>query len=149
MRALPSPAMRPFLTRWLVTTLAVALAVHLTDMRADGWGPLIGTSLLLGIINAFIRPVLLLLSLPFILLSLGFFILFVNAFVLWLAGGLVPGFHVDGFANAFFGSIIISIASWILSAFFKSSDGTYHTIAHHPGARRGTIKQVQGRVVGD
>ena len=134
--------MRPFLTRWLVTTIAVAVAVRLTGMRADTWGALIGMALLLGIVNAFVRPVLLLLSLPFILVTLGLFILVVNALMLSLAGGLVPGFHVDGFGNAFVGSIIISLVSWGLSSIFKGSDGQYHVLTHH-----GQMKQVQGRVV--
>jgi putative membrane protein len=138
--------MKPFLTRWLVTTVAVAVAVKLTGMRAEGWGPLLGTALLLGIINAFIRPVLLLLSLPFILVTLGFFILIVNALMLWAAGGLVPGFHVEGFWNAFFGSIIVSLVSWVLSAIFKGSDGEYHMITHHSATQTG-IKRVEGRVV--
>jgi len=141
--------MKPFLTRWLVTTLAVTVAVQLTGMRAEGWSALIGTALLLGIINAIIRPVLLLLSLPFILVTLGFFILVVNALMLWAAGGLVPGFHVDGFWNAFFGAIIVSLVSWLLSAFFKGSDGEYHVITHHSDVRRSELKRVEGRVVGE
>src|SRR4051794_32106457 len=106
--------MRQFFIRWLVTTLAVAVAVKLTGMHSEGWGPLMLMALLLGIINAVIRPVLLLLSLPFILVTLGLFILVVNALSFWLAGALVPGFHVDGFWQAFFGSIIVSLANWLM-----------------------------------
>jgi putative membrane protein len=134
--------MRPFLIRWLCTTIAVAVAVKLTDMRASGLGALLGTALLLGIINALIRPVLLMLSLPFIIVTLGLFILIVNAVMLSIAGGLVPGFFVGGFGNAFFGAIIISIVSWALSLFFRGSDGRYHLITHHTD-----IKRVEGRVV--
>ena len=145
--------MKPFLLRWFCTTIAVAVAVKLTGMRADGWVPLIGAALFLGIINAFVRPLLLLLSLPFILVTLGFFILVLNALMLWLAGGLVPGFHVDGFGNAFFGSIIVSLVSWVLSIFFVGSDGEYHVITHHGEARRveenSGMKRVEGRVIGD
>jgi putative membrane protein len=137
--------MRPFLTRWFITTIAVAAAVKLTGMHSSGWMPLLGTALLLGIINAFIRPVLLLLSLPFILVTLGLFILIVNTFMLSIAGGLIPGFHVGGFWNAFFGSIIISIVSWALSAVFRGSDGQYHVITHH--SRIDEMKRVEGRVV--
>lgn len=136
--------MRPFLIRWLCTTVAVAVAVPLTGMRAEGVTALAGTALFLGIINALIRPVLLLLSMPFIVLSLGLFILVVNAAMLALAGGLVPGFYVNGFGNAFLGAIIVSLVSWGLSLFFKGSDGHYHVITHHP-----ELKQVQGRVVGE
>ena len=83
--------MKEFLLRWLVTTIAVAVAVQLTGMQADGWGALAAVALLLGIINAFVRPILMVLSIPFILVTLGFFILVLNALMLWLAGGLVPG----------------------------------------------------------
>jgi len=139
--------MKQFLVRWLVTTLAVAVAVKLTDIRTAGWAPLICMALFLGIINAFIRPVLLLLSLPFILVTLGFFILIVNTLTFWLAGGLVPGFYVDGFWNAFFGSIIVSIVSWALSAFFRGSDGQVHVLTHHAQIRAAGEKRVEGRVV--
>lgn len=134
--------MRPFLIRWLCTTIAVAVAVKLTGMQASSWGSLIGTALFLGILNALLRPVLLLLSLPFIVATLGLFILVVNAAMLALAGGLVPGFSVGGFWNAVFGALIISIVSWLLSIFFRGSDGRVHVITHHSD-----IKRVQGRVV--
>ena len=138
--------MKSFLTRWLVTTIAVAVAVQLTDITADGWFPLAIAALLLGIINAVIRPVLLLLSLPFILVTLGFFILVVNALMLWVVGKMVHGFHVEGFWTAFFGAIIISIVNWALSAVFKGSDGQYHIMTHHSDVQSG-MKRVEGRVI--
>ena len=137
--------MKSFLTRWFVTTIAVAVAVQLTDMHTDGWFPLVIAALLLGIINAFIRPILLLLSLPFILVTLGFFILVVNALMLWLTGKLVPGFYVPGFWTAFFGAIIIGLVNWTLSAFTKGSDGQYRVVTHADTA--GGMKRVEGRVV--
>ena len=136
--------MLSFLLRWLLTTVAVAVAVKLTGMHADSFGALAWTALLLGIINALLRPVLLFLSLPFILVTLGFFILVVNALLLELAGGLVPGFFVGGFWNAFFGSIIISIVSSLLNLFFRGADGSYHAVTRHPG-----MKRVEGRVIGE
>ena len=134
--------MRPFLIRWFLTTIAVAVAAWITGIRFDTMGALMGSALLLGIVNAFIRPVLLLLSLPFILATLGLFILVVNAFLLWAVGSIVPGAHVDGFSQAFFGSLIVSFVSWLLSSFFRASDGRYHTIAHHE-----SLKRVEGRVI--
>lgn len=134
--------MKEFLIRWVCTTIAVAVAVKLTGMQADGTGALLLTALFLGVINAVIRPVMMLLSLPFILVTLGFFILVLNALMLWLAGGIAPGFHVGGFWNAFFGSIIISIVSWFLSIFFKDNDGQYRVITQHS-----QIKRVHGRVI--
>ena len=138
--------MKSFLTRWLATTVAVAIAVQLTDITADDWLSIAIAALLFGIVNAIIRPVLLLLSLPFILVTLGFFILVVNALMLWFVGELVPGFHVPGFWTAFFGSIIISIVNWALSAVFKGSDGQYHMMKH-PSDMQGEMKRVEGRVV--
>lgn len=139
--------MKPFLIRWMVTTIAVAVATQLTGMEVSGWGPLLGASLLLGIVNALLRPLLLLLSLPLIVFTLGFFILVVNALMLWMVGWLVPGFEVSGFWNAFFGAIFVSIVSWALSAFFRGSDGQVHVITHHMQVREVREKPVKGRVI--
>lgn len=139
--------MRPFLLRWIVTTIAVAVAAQITGMRFDTPGALIGAALLLGIVNALVRPVLLLLSLPFIVVTLGFFILVVNALLMWLVGSIVPGFHVDGFWQAFFGALIVSIVNWSLSSFFKASDGRYYAITHHTQLGATEEKRVSGRVV--
>ena len=137
-----SPGLKSFLLRWLCTTLAVAAAVALTPMHADGWFALLLMALLLGVVNAVIRPVLLLLSVPFIVVTLGFFILVVNALTLWFSALLVPGFHVGGFWSAFFGSIIVSLVNWVLSSFVRGHDGAYRVVT-----RQGEMKQVQGRVV--
>ena len=139
--------MSSFLLRWLVTTLAVAVAVKLTGMQSEGWAPLVGMALVLGIINAFLRPVLLLLSIPFIVVSLGLFILVVNALLFWLAGGLVPGFAVGGFWNAFFGSIIVSLVNWALSAFTRDADGQIQIVTHRGQLSGGGEKVVRGKVV--
>ena len=139
--------MRPFLVRWLVTTIAVAAAAPLTGMRYDSFSALLGAALLLGIINALVRPVLLLLSLPFILVTLGFFILVVNAILLWVVGSIVPGFHVESFGTAFFGALIISIVSWTLSSFFRATDGRYHVITHHQQLPAREEKRVDGTVI--
>jgi putative membrane protein len=127
----------------MITTVAVMVTSGLLrGIRYDSTGSLIAAALLLGILNAFVRPVLLILSAPLILLSLGFFILIVNALMLYWVPTFVPGFHVDGFGTAFWGAIIIGIISWILSAFFKGSDGRVHILTHHA-----QIKRVPGRVI--
>ena len=116
--------MKEFLIRWLITTLAVMGASHLIPgISYNSTGTLIGAALLLGIINALIRPVLLLLSLPFIIITMGFFILVINALLLLFVSAVIPG-------------------SWILSSFFRSSDGHVYPVTHHP-----QMKQVEGRVV--
>ncbi len=135
--------MTAFVIRWLVTTIAVLVAAHLVPgIGYDGWGALLGASLLLGIINAFVRPILLLLSLPFIIVTMGLFIFVINALLLLLVSKIVPAFHVAGFWSAFFGAIIISLASWILSSFFRGSDGKIHVITHHTA-----VKQANARVI--
>ena len=117
-------------------------SAFLPGMRYDSTGSLILASLLLGILNAFVRPLLLILSAPLILLTLGLFILVVNGLMLLLVPALVPGFHVAGFWSAFWGAIVIGIISWILSAFFRGSDGRIHVLTHHT-----QVKRVQGRVI--
>jgi putative membrane protein len=127
----------------LVTTIAVFAAEKLIPgIHCNSAGALLGASLLLGIVNAFVRPILLLLSIPFIIVTMGLFILVVNALMLMLVAQIVPSFSVDGFWNAFFGSIVISLVSWILSSFFRTSDGKIHTITHHP-----SIKKADARVI--
>lgn len=107
-----TPPWVSFLRRWVVTTLAVLVAANVVPgIDYDSFGSLLVASLLLGILNAFLKPFLLLLSLPLLLLTLGVFVLFVNAFLLSLVGTLVGGFEVAGFASAFFGGLIISLVS--------------------------------------
>ena len=135
--------MRHFVFRWIVTTFAVFVAAPIVGINyGDRIGCLLGASLLLGIVNAFIRPILLLLSLPLILVTLGVFILIINALMLKVVGAIVPCFEVPGFWSAFFGAIIISIVSWLLSAFFRGSDGRVHVLTHHT-----QVRHVQGRVI--
>src|SRR6059058_4794093 len=124
--------MRHFVFLWIATTIAVMVAAALIHgIRYDSIGSLIGAALLLGILNAFVRPILLILSAPLILLSLGLFILVVNALMLLWVPTFVPGFHVDRFSSAFWGAIVVGIISWCLSAFFRGSDGRVHVLTHH------------------
>src|ERR1700726_3673195 len=135
--------MRHFVFRWFVTAFAVFVAAPIVGLDYGGrLGCLLGASLLLGIINAFVRPILLLLSFPLILVTLGLFILIINALMLKFVSEIVPCFTVHGFWSAVFGAIIISFVSWLLSAFFRGSDGRAHILTHHA-----QIKQVRGRVI--
>jgi putative membrane protein len=135
--------MRHFVFRWFVTAFAVFVAAPIVGLDYGGsLGGLLGASLLLGIINAFVRPILLLLSFPLILVTLGLFILIINALMLKFVSEIVPCFKVPGFWSALFGAILISVVSWLLSAFFRGTDGRVHVLTHHA-----QIKQVQGRVI--
>src|SRR6202040_4055244 len=135
--------MRHFVFRWFVTAFAVFVATPIVGLDYGGsLGCLLGAFLLLGIINAFIRPVLLFLSFPLILVTLGLFILVINALMLKFVSEVIGCFKVPGFWSAIFGAIIISIVSWLLSAFFRGSDGRVHVLTHHT-----QIKRVSGRVI--
>jgi putative membrane protein len=137
--------MRRFVFRWAVTTIAVMVASSvIRGIRYDTVAALIGASLLLGILNAFVRPFLLIISVPLILLTLGLFILVLNGLLLLLVPHVVVGFHVDSFWSAFWGAIVISLVSWLLSAFFRGSDGRVHVLTHHS-----EVRAVRGRVLGD
>jgi putative membrane protein len=136
-------AMRHFVFRWLITTVGVMVAAaFIKGIRYDTTGALIAAALLLGILNAFVRPILLILGAPLILLTLGIFILLVNGLMLYWVPSVVSGFHVDGYGAAFWGAIVIGIISWLLSAFFRGSDGRVHVLTHHT-----QLKRVQGRVI--
>jgi len=137
--------MRHFVFRWAVTTIAVMVAsAVIRGIRYDTVAALIGASLLLGILNAFVRPFLLIISVPLILLTLGLFILVLNGLLLLLVPHVVAGFHVDSFWSAFWGAIVISLVSWLLSAFFRGSDGRVHVLSHHS-----EVRPVRGRVLED
>ncbi len=111
--------MRKFLKSWAINTLAVLVAVYVvpgirfTDNSL--LTPLI-TSLVLGILNAFIRPVLMMLALPLLILTLGLFTLVINALLLYFVSFLLAQhFQIDSFGSAFLGALVISIVSWVLN----------------------------------
>src|SRR5438034_5342388 len=122
-----APALKTFLQRWFVNTLAVLAAAHLVKgLSYDSWGGLVAASLLLGILNAFLRPLLLLLSLPLLLVTFGLFILVINALLLYFIGWLLQSFQVSGFASAFWGALVISLVSMLVNSLI--GPGT----THHP-----------------
>jgi putative membrane protein len=81
-----------------------------------GPGPAIIAGVLLGLVNALVRPILILLTLPFTLVTLGFFLFVVNAICFALTAALVPGFDLSGFFAAFFGALVVTLVSWVVSA---------------------------------
>jgi putative membrane protein len=110
---------KKFLQSWAINTLAVLVAVYVVPgIRFENeslWTPFV-TSLVLGILNAFIRPILMLWALPLLILTLGLFRLVINALVLYFVGFLLGHyFQVDSFGAAFLGALIISIVSLILN----------------------------------
>ena len=102
---------------WLVNALALmAVAYLMPGIQVAGFVTALVAALVLGLINAVIRPVLVLLTLPATLLTLGLFIFVINGLLFWLVGSFVDGFTVSGFWAGVFGAIVYSIISWALSA---------------------------------
>jgi putative membrane protein len=108
--------MRSFLQRWAINTLGVLVAANVVGgIHYDTYLGLFLASLLLGILNAFVRPIMIVLALPLLLFTLGFFILVINALLLYFVGTLLNSFHVDSFGAAFFGALIVSIVSMLVN----------------------------------
>ena len=105
------------LLRVLLNAVALLVAAWLVPgVQITGIAAAVLAGLLLGVVNALVRPVLLLLTLPFTLVTLGLFIFVVNSICFALTAALVPGFRLSGFLAALFGSIVVSLVSWILNA---------------------------------
>lgn len=112
--------MKGILIRWLILTVAILSAAYLLDgMEVRGFTSAFFAAAVLGILNAILRPVLIILTLPLNILSLGLFTFVINAFLLKMASGVIPGFEVHGFWPALFGSLIISLVSWLLSSWIN------------------------------
>jgi putative membrane protein len=111
-----------FLLRIVVNTLAIGLAAAVVPgVRIDGFLTALAAGLVLGLVNAVVRPVLLLLTLPITLLTLGLFLLVLNGLCLWLVAAVVAGFHVAGFWPAVGGALVVSAVSWLLTAVVSDS----------------------------
>jgi len=112
-----SPAVKKFLEGWVINTLAVLVVTQLVrGIHYDSTSGLIVATLVLGILNAFLRPLLLLLSLPLLIFTLGFFMLVINAMLLYWVGSIVRDFHVDTFGAAFWGALGIGFISLVLQS---------------------------------
>ena len=104
--------------RWLILTFAILITAYLIEgINSSGFLAAFFAAAILGILNAFFRPILLLLTLPINILSLGLFTFVINAMLLSLVSVIIPGFEVNGFWSAVLGSLLISVVSWILTSF--------------------------------
>lgn len=102
---------------WLVNTLAlIAVAYLMPSISVSSFTTALVAALILGLVNAVIRPVLILLTLPATILTLGLFIFVINGLLFWFVGSFIQGFVVQGFWAGLIGSILFSIVSWLLSA---------------------------------
>jgi len=126
--------MRGIFIRWLILTVAIIIASYLLEgIRVSGFFSAFFAAAMLGILNAFFRPIIFILTLPINIMTLGLFTFVINAIMLMMASGVISGFEVSGFWSAVFGSLSISIVSWILTSFIS---------------KRGTVKYIDLRNVG-
>ena len=114
--------MKGFFFRLVITALGLwAAATIVPGVVITGWQALLVSALLLGIVNAVIRPIILILTLPLTVLTLGLFILVVNGISLGIVAWLVPGFHLAGLWAATLGACVVGLTGWFASAFVGGS----------------------------
>ena len=102
---------------WLINALALmAVAYLMPSIQVSSFGAALVAALVLGLVNAIVRPILVLLTLPVTILTLGLFIFVLNGLLFWMVGSWLQGFEVAGFWPAVFGAIVFSLISWALSA---------------------------------
>ena len=127
------------LVRWVISALALFVAAWLVPgitVEADGWVIYAVMAVILGLVNAIVRPLLKLLTCPLILLTLGLFVLVINGVTLWLASAIAinwfdVGFYVRDFWSAFLGALIVSVVTVILSALVREDDKKWHAQREH------------------
>ena len=106
--------MMGFLLRAVIAAIGLWLATQwVAGVHVDSVPTLIGAGLLLGVVNAIIRPIAFILTLPITLLTLGLFLFVLNAAMVWLVGAILPGFHSPWFMPAFLTSIIVWLTGWV------------------------------------
>jgi putative membrane protein len=112
--------MKGLAVRWAFLAGAIMVASYLlAGIEVTGFLPVLGAAALLGILNAVLRPVLIILTLPINILSFGLFTFVINALLLKMVSGVIPGFDVHGFWTAVWGSLIITLVNWLLHAFIN------------------------------
>lgn len=142
--------MKSFFIRWLINSLALfSVLSMISGVSADSWQTVIIAALVLGLLNAFLRPVLLLLTLPFNIATLGLFTLVINGFLFYLAAKFVRGFSVAGLWSAFWAAILFSVVSFMLNVLLGPK--TIMCAASYASHGTGRIKDedvidVEGRV---
>jgi putative membrane protein len=109
-----------FLLRLIINGIVMyCIALYVPGIHTNGFGAALLAALIFGIVNAIIRPIVLLLTLPLTVITLGLFVIIVNALMFWLATWIAPGFKVDGFTPALIGGIIMAIVGIITNHLFK------------------------------
>ena len=129
--------MRGILLRWLTLTFAILLASYLlSGIQVTGFFAALGAAAMLGILNAFFRPIALIITLPINIVTFGLFTFVINALMLKMASGVIGGFNVHGFWTSIFGALIISIVSLALNSLISEKGRVDVIDLKHRGGNR-------------
>ena len=135
--------LKDFLKRWVISTVAVLVATKIVPgINYDRWDDLLIATLVLGILNSVLRPLLMLLSLPLLIFTLGLFTLVINGALLYFVNVLLPGFHVRTFWDALLGAFIISVVTLVLNS--VTGSGTARVEVHRGRRPRSRDKDDRG-----
>jgi putative membrane protein len=143
--------MKNYLIKTLVNAIGLLTAAYfITGIRIENYRSALLAALILALLNAFLKPLLIVITLPINILSLGFFTLLINTFMLYISSKLVAGFVIEGFWSAFFGALCLSAVSFLLNVFVGNS--TKFDISYGAGGARkapvsGTV--IEAEVVED
>ncbi|MDD3905008.1 MAG: phage holin family protein [Candidatus Omnitrophica bacterium] len=108
--------MKNFLIKWFVNIITLFMVIHIVaGVSADSWGAIVVAAFILGLLNAFVKPFIILFTLPFTIMTLGFFTLIINAGIFYLASKFVVGFEIINFWSAFWAALAFSVISSILN----------------------------------
>ena len=109
------------LVHFLITAALLLMSRIVSGVDVEGWGPAFLAAIVMGLVNALVRPVMVFLTLPITVVTFGLFLFVVNALMLWLVASIVPGIKVKGFGPALLGSIVLSILNFLVGLVFGIS----------------------------
>ncbi len=143
--------MLSFFIKWAVNIIALFIVIHtMAGVSASNSQVVVVAAFIIGLLNAFLRPVLILLTLPFTIASLGLFTLVINAFIFYLASKFVIGFTVLNFWSAFWAALLFSVLSFILSLVFTPRSNVRLNISgknSQPRKKYDNVIDVEGKIV--
>jgi putative membrane protein len=129
--------MNGLVIRWLILTVAILITSYLVEgIVVTGFFTAIFAAAVLGILNAFFRPIAIILTLPINILSLGLFTFVINAIMIKMASSIIPGFSVHGFWAAVLGALLVSVISWVLNSFINEKGSVQYIELKHKGGNR-------------
>ena len=123
--------MRGLLVRWLISALSLLLIGYLVpgfEVRSLSYA--LAAAVVLGFLNAVIRPVLIIITLPLTIVTMGLFVFVINAVMLWLLSALMRGIDITGFWSALAGALIMSLISWLTSSYINEQGRVRHIDLH-------------------